>query len=121
MAYTRANAVKFAEDHWNIPADDGLFWLSNQGVVVARVREANTIGTSFWKRAPSADGWMPFFVDDGGGGEKAVFVDSAKKEVWAIDNPESVKEAWGKHVALTVTEDASAKSVHVTSVSVLGD
>jgi hypothetical protein len=55
------------------------------------------------------------------GGEKAVFVDSAKKEVWAIDNPESVKEAWGKHVAMTVTEDASAKSVHVTSVSVLGD
>lgn len=55
------------------------------------------------------------------GGEKAVFVDSAKKEVWAIDNPDSVKEAWGKHVALTVTEDAAAKSVHVTSVSVLGD
>jgi hypothetical protein len=55
------------------------------------------------------------------GGEKPVFVDSAKKEVWTIDNPDSVKEAWGKHVALTVTEDASAKSVHVTSVSVLGD
>jgi hypothetical protein len=55
------------------------------------------------------------------GGEKPVFVDSAKKEVWAIDNPDSVKEAWGKHVALTVTEDAAAKSVHVTSVSVLGD
>jgi hypothetical protein len=55
------------------------------------------------------------------GGEKPVFVDSAKKEVWAIDNPDSVKEAWGKHVALTVTEDASTKSVHVDSVSVLGD
>jgi len=55
------------------------------------------------------------------GGEKPVFVDSAKKEVWAIDNPDSVKEAWGKHVALTVTEDAAAKSVHVTAVSVLGD
>lgn len=55
------------------------------------------------------------------GGEKPVFVDSAKKQVWAIDNPDSVKEAWGKHVALTVTEDASAKSVHVDKVSVLGD
>ena len=55
------------------------------------------------------------------GGEKPVFVDSAKKQVWAIDNPDSVKEAWGKHVALTVTENASAKSVHVDTVSVLGD
>jgi hypothetical protein len=73
MAYKRADAVKFAENHWNIPADDGLFWLSNEAVVIARVRETNTIGTPFWKRAPAADGWMPFFVDDGSGGEKAVF------------------------------------------------
>lgn len=55
------------------------------------------------------------------GGEKPVFVDEAKKQVWAIDNPEVVKDAWGKHVALTVTENASAKSVHVTAVSVLGE
>ncbi len=55
------------------------------------------------------------------GGEKPVFVDEAKKEVWTIDNPESVKEAYGKHVALTVTADAGAKSVHVTKVSVLAD
>jgi hypothetical protein len=55
------------------------------------------------------------------GGEKPVFVDSAKKEVWAIDNPDSVKDAWGKHVELKVTADAAAKSVHVDSVSVLGD
>ena len=55
------------------------------------------------------------------GGDKPVFVDSAKKEVWAIDNPEAVKEAYGKHVALTVTPDAAAKSVHVTAVSVLAD
>jgi hypothetical protein len=53
------------------------------------------------------------------GGEKPVFVDEAKKQVWAIDNPDSVKNAWGKHVALKVTADASAKSVHVDSVSVL--
>jgi hypothetical protein len=55
------------------------------------------------------------------GGEKPVFVDSAKKEVWAIDNPEAVKEAWGKHVAMKVTADAAAKSVHVDSVTVLGE
>jgi hypothetical protein len=55
------------------------------------------------------------------GGEKPVFVDEAKKQVWTIDNPDAVKDAWGKHVALTVTEDASAKSVHVDKVSVLGE
>ena len=55
------------------------------------------------------------------GGEKPVFVDEAKKEVWAIDNPEAVKSAYGKHVALTVTTDSAAKSVHVDSVSVLGE
>ena len=73
MAYKRADAVKYAEKFWNIPADDGISWLSNQGVVVAKVREDNTIPTKSWKKAPSADGWMPFFVDDGNGGEKAVF------------------------------------------------
>ena len=55
------------------------------------------------------------------GGSKPVFVDEAKKEVWAIDNPDAVKEAYGKHVALTVTPDAASKSVHVTAVSVLAD
>jgi hypothetical protein len=55
------------------------------------------------------------------GGEKPVFVDEAKKQVWAIDNPDAVKDAWGKHVALKVTADESAKSVHVDSVSVLGN
>jgi hypothetical protein len=55
------------------------------------------------------------------GGEKPVFVDEAKKQVWTIDNPDAVKEAYGKHVALKVTADAAAKSVHVDSVSVLAD
>jgi hypothetical protein len=56
-----------------------------------------------------------------GRGDKPVFVDEAKKEVWAIDNPDSVKDAYGKHVAITATADAGAKSVHVTAVSVLAD
>jgi hypothetical protein len=73
MAYTRDDAVKFAEKYWNIPTPDGIFWLSNERVVVAQVRRENTIGTPFWKKAPEADGWMPFFVDDGKGGEQAEF------------------------------------------------
>ena len=55
------------------------------------------------------------------GGSKPVFVDEAKKEVWAIDNPDAVKAAYGKHVALTVTPDEAAKSVHVDAVAVLAD
>jgi len=55
------------------------------------------------------------------GGSSPVFVDSAKKEVWAIDNPGAVKDSVGKHVKLTVTVDPSAKSVHVTQVAVLAD
>ena len=55
------------------------------------------------------------------GGSTPVFVDEAKKEVWAIDNPEAVKEAYGKHVSITATSDKAAKSVHVTAVSVIGE
>ena len=55
------------------------------------------------------------------GGSKPVFVDSAKKEVWAIDNPDAVKDAYGKHVKLTVTADPAAKSVHVNEVSVVAE
>ena len=53
------------------------------------------------------------------GGSKPVFVDEAKKQVWSIDNPEAVKAAYGKHVAVTGTIDQAAKSVHVTAVDVL--
>jgi hypothetical protein len=55
------------------------------------------------------------------GGSKPVFVDEAKKQVWAIDNPDAVKDAYGKHVALSVTTDAATKTVHVDNVAVLGD
>ena len=56
------------------------------------------------------------------GGEKPVFVDEAKKEVWKIDNPDAVKaETYGKHVAITAPADAGAKSVHITEVSVLAN
>jgi hypothetical protein len=70
------------------------------------------------KHAGSGAGCVKACISGGG---KPVFVDEAKKQVWAIDNPDAVKEAYGKHVELTIVADAAAKSVHVSSVSVLGD
>jgi hypothetical protein len=51
------------------------------------------------------------------GGEKPVFVDEAKKEVWSIDNPESVKDFYGVHVTVTATADSAKKSVHIDSIA----
>jgi hypothetical protein len=51
------------------------------------------------------------------GGMKPVFVDSAKKEVWAIDNPDAVKDFYGDHVIVTATADAGAKSVHIEAIT----
>lgn len=73
MAYVRASAIKYADKFWNIPADDGIFWLDNQSVSIAQVRLSNVIPMRSWTKAPVADGWQPFFVDDKNGGEKAVF------------------------------------------------
>lgn len=51
-------------------------------------------------------------------GQKPVFVDEAKKEVWAIDNPDAVKpDYYGAHVTISATVDATAKSVHIDSIS----
>ena len=49
-------------------------------------------------------------------GMKPVFVDT-KKEVWSIDNPDAVKDFYGDHVKVNVTEDAANKSVHIDSIS----
>lgn len=84
MPYKRNDAVSFADTHWNIPADDGLFWISSSPVPIDQVRIHNILRNPSWKKAPVADGWMPFFVDDGSGGEKAVFqrtVAGAKEEI----------------------------------------
>jgi hypothetical protein len=51
------------------------------------------------------------------GGMKPVFVDEAKKEVWAIDNPDAVKDFYGDHVTVTATADSSAKSVHIDAIA----
>ena len=50
------------------------------------------------------------------GGEKPVFVDS-KNTVWAIDNPDAVKAFYGDHVKVSMSTNASAKSVHIDSVA----
>jgi hypothetical protein len=51
------------------------------------------------------------------GGMKPVFVDDAAKQVWSIDNPDSVKDYYGNHVTVSATEDASSKSVHIDSIA----
>ena len=50
------------------------------------------------------------------GGEKPVFVDEAKKEVWTIQNPEAVKGFYGAHVTVTAMTDADKKTVHIESI-----
>ena len=49
-------------------------------------------------------------------GEKAVFVDP-QKHVWAIDNPDSVKNFYGDHVRVKATKDVAANSLHIDSIS----
>jgi hypothetical protein len=51
------------------------------------------------------------------GGMKPVFVDDAKKQVWSIDNPDSVKSYYGDHVTVMATADSPNKSVHIDSIS----
>jgi hypothetical protein len=50
-------------------------------------------------------------------GAKPVFVDEAKKAVWAIDNPGAVKAFWGTHVVVKATVDVAKKSVHIETIA----
>jgi hypothetical protein len=50
------------------------------------------------------------------GGAKPVLVD-AKKDVWAIDNPDAVTDDYGKSVTVLATADASSKTVHIAKVT----
>ncbi|HEX4021290.1 MAG TPA: hypothetical protein VHX63_09115 [Acidobacteriaceae bacterium] len=53
-------------------------------------------------------------------GEKPVFVD-ARKNVWAIDNPEAVPAALdGKAVKVRMTMDATNKTIHVEKIHAAG-
>ena len=53
-------------------------------------------------------------------GAKPVFVDDDKKQVWAIDNPDAVKDVEGKPVTIMATADASAMTVHIDKVVKVG-
>jgi hypothetical protein len=53
------------------------------------------------------------------GGAKPVFVDDAEKNVWSIDNPDSVSGHLGQHVTVAGTADPTGKSVHIAKVTVL--
>jgi hypothetical protein len=46
-----------------------------------------------------------------------VFVDEARKAVWAIDNPDAVKGFYGDHVTVTATADTTKKSVHIEAIA----
>lgn len=50
-------------------------------------------------------------------GQKPVFVDEAKKQVWSIDNPDAVKSFYGDHVTVTATADSDKMSVHIDSIA----
>ncbi len=51
------------------------------------------------------------------GGMTPVFVDEAKKQVWTIDNPDTVKSFYGDHVTVKATADPDKKSVHIDSIT----
>ena len=50
------------------------------------------------------------------GGMTPVFVDEGKKQVWTIDNPDTVKKFYGDHVTVKATADTDKKSVHIDSI-----
>lgn len=56
-----------------------------------------------------------------GGGAKPVFVDDANKTVYTIDDPDSVKGHEGHHVSVVAKTDDSAKTIHITKLSMLAD
>jgi hypothetical protein len=56
-----------------------------------------------------------------GGGAKPVFVDDAKKEIYTIDDPDAVKGHEGHHVAVVAKVDDSAKTIHISKLSMLKD
>ena len=88
--------------------------------IVASAADSNTING--WisdsmcgaKHAGSGAACVKKCID---GGMTPVFVDEAKKQVWTIDNPDSVKGFYGDHVTVTATANVDKKSVHIDSVA----
>lgn len=65
MPYSRSAAIAYAQQFWNRPCDDGVFWLTDREVSIDHKRRELS--------APAKDGWQPFFISDGHGAEQAVF------------------------------------------------
>ena len=55
------------------------------------------------------------------GGAKPVFVDDAKKEVYTIDDPDSVKDHDGHHVSVVGKVDETDKTIHISKLTMLKD
>jgi hypothetical protein len=55
------------------------------------------------------------------GGAKPVFVDDAAKTVYTIDDPDAVKGHEGHHVAVVGKVDDSAKTIHISKVTMMKD
>jgi hypothetical protein len=97
-----------------------LFVVSGLAVAVASAADASKING--WisdsmcgaKHAGSGAACVKKCIE---GGMTPVFVDEAKKAVWAIDNPDAVKGFYGDHVTVTATADAAKKSVHIDAIA----
>jgi hypothetical protein len=55
------------------------------------------------------------------GGANPVFVDDAKKTVYTIDDPDSVKDHLGHHVSVVAKVNDADKTIHISKVSMLKD
>ena len=55
------------------------------------------------------------------GGAKPVFVDDAKKTVYTIDDPDSVKGHDGHHVSVIAKVNDTDKTIHIDKVTMLAD
>src|SRR5271163_354561 len=53
------------------------------------------------------------------GGAKPVFVDDAKKTVYTIDDPDSVKGHEGHHVSVVAKVNDTDKTIHIDKVTML--
>ena len=53
------------------------------------------------------------------GGASPVLVDDAKGDVWTIDNPDAVKNDYGRRVNVVAKVNEANKSVHISKASLV--
>jgi len=91
------------------------------GIAVVVAQAAGSITSTGWisdsmcgaKHAGSGAACVKKCIE---GGMTPVFVDS-DKQVWAIDNPDAVKDFYGDHVAVKGSQDAGHKTMHIESIA----